>query len=325
MIIKWKKKSGGNAIDITKAVVSTTWSGSTEQAARTAEIAVINAPYDPNVKKLKLKIAAGDILSLYEDGKNIFYGEVKTIEKKNAVGTVNYQAMDMMDHLLRTNIIKKFKGKTAERIVELLCQKYGIPKGTIVKTKAIIKKLIIDGNSIYEAIMIAYRKASRQTGEKYICYMKGNKFCVGIKGTIVKKLVYSEKENITDVTYTESAEDIINTVEIYNDKGKKIGEVKNKMSLERYGRYNDVYTKEKGVNAKRAAKNMLVGINKQLSIETIETSVQTVAGNGIQMQDYSTGLKGVFWITQDTHKWENGTHTANYDLAFKNMMEKVEG
>ena len=71
MIVKWIKYKDGYVYttDITEAVSSVSWGGSTSQAARTAEIAVINAPNDKNVTDLKLKIAAGDTIKLYENNK----------------------------------------------------------------------------------------------------------------------------------------------------------------------------------------------------------------------------------------------------------------
>ena len=58
MKIKWIRHKNGYVYtsDITQAVSSVSWSGSVSQAARTAEIAVINAPNDKNVNNLKLKL-----------------------------------------------------------------------------------------------------------------------------------------------------------------------------------------------------------------------------------------------------------------------------
>lgn len=65
------EEKDGKQLNITNVVVSTTWSGSVEQAAREATITVLNAPNDSNITKLKLNIAVGDILKLYEE--TIFY------------------------------------------------------------------------------------------------------------------------------------------------------------------------------------------------------------------------------------------------------------
>lgn len=88
MIVKWIKYKDGYVYttDITEAVSSVSWGGSTSQAARTAEIAVINAPNDKNVTDLKLKIAAGDTIKLYENNTTLFIGEVITKETTSETG-----------------------------------------------------------------------------------------------------------------------------------------------------------------------------------------------------------------------------------------------
>lgn len=322
MIIKWKKKSNGVTYDITKVVGSVTWSGSVTQAARQASITLLNAPNDPNIKELKLNLAVGDIIALYEDSVNIFYGEIQTSEKRGEIGTVTYNATDLLGHLLRININGKFKKKTPETITQQLCKKYGIAVGTLAKTKKSIAKMIIEGNSIYDTIMIAYTKAAKSTGKKYMCYMKGNKLCTKVKGTVVSGYTLDENVNIVSASYEETIENMIDQVRIYNDKGKQIGVVKQNDHIKRYGIYQEIYTKEKGVNAKKAAKALLVGVEKKVNAEIIDGNVKCTAGAGVRVYDKATGLEGLFWIDSDTHTWENGNHKMSLELNFKNVMDK---
>lgn len=322
MIIKWTKKSNGKTYNITKAVGTVTWSGSVVQAARQASITVLNAPNDTNIKKLKLNLAVGDVIALYEDSVNIFYGEIQTSEKKSEIGTITYNATDLLGHLLRININEKFKGKTPEKITQQLCRKYGIPVGTIAKTNKAVRKIIIDGSSIYDTVMQAYTKAAKSTGKKYMCYMKGKKFCVKVKGTVVSGYTLSEDKNIISSSYEETIENMVDQVKIYNDKGKKIGVVKNSGHIKRYGVYQDIYTKEKGVNAKKAAQSMLNGVEKKVNAEIINGNIKCTAGAGVRVKDKATGLSGLFWIDSDTHTWEGGRYTMSLELNFKNIMDK---
>lgn len=322
MIVKWTKKSNGITYNITEAVGTVTWSGSVAQAARQASIAVLNAPNDPNIRKLKLNPAPGDIIALFEDGKNIFYGEIQTAEKKAEIGTVTYNATDLLGHMLRIMHKGKYRKKTAERITRIVCKRYGIQTGTIVKTKKELNKIIIDGNSLYDTVMIAYTKAAKSTGKKYMCYMKGKKFCTKIKGTVVSGYTLNENKNIVSSSYEETIENMINQVAICNEKGKQVGTVKHSGNLRRYGVYQEIYTKEKGVNAKKAAKEMLSGIEKKVNAEVIDGNIQCTAGAGVKVYDKATGLHGLFWIESDTHTWEGGRHTMSLELSFKNIMDE---
>jgi hypothetical protein len=326
MIIKWtyEKNNSTHTVDITTAVSSVNWAGSTSQAARTAAIAVINAPYDKNVQKLKINIAAGDIIKLYENDDLIFYGEVQTKEKASAAGTVTYNCTDLLSHMLRSNGVYNFSNTTAEAITKKVCTDFEIKTGSIAETKATIKKMIIDGSSIYDIIMLAYTKAARQTGKKYICRMTGVKLSTEEKGTIVKNFTLSEEKNITNTSYQETIENMVNVVRIYDDKGKQIGEVKNGDWVKKYGIYQQTYKKEKGVNETTAAKNLLNGVEKKVNFDGIDGDMKCIAGNGVKVYDVATKLNGLFWIDNDTHTWENGTHIMSLELNFKNIMDSKD-
>lgn len=324
MKVKWVKYKNGkpHASDITQAATSISWSGSVSQAARTAEIAVIHAPDDDGVKKLRLNIGAGDVLKLYEDRELIFLGEVQGAKGSSEIGTVTYTCYDLLNHLLKSNGVYNFKNTTAERITQKVCADLEIKTGSIAETKATIKKLLIDGESYYDIIMKAYTKAAKQTGKKYICSMDGAKLSVKIKGEVVKNYTLAEGYNITNAAYEESIEDMVNVVKIFDEKGKQVGVARNDKWVKKYGIYQQVYKKEKGVNAQTAARNMLQGIKKQVTVEGIDGDLNCIAGNGVKVHDKDTGINGLFWIDSDTHTWENGVHTMSLELNFKNIMDR---
>ena len=310
--------------DITNVVSNINWSGSTSQVARTAEIAILNAPNDKNITALKINIAAGDMIKLIEDTECIFIGQVQTKEKTSTPGTVSYYATDFMQHLLKSEGVYNFKNKTPEDITKRVCADIEVKTDEIVKTGKMINKLIIDGDNFYVIIMKAYTKASKETGMKYICRMKGTKLSVSVKGTIVEKFILSDKKNITDTQYQETIENAVNVVKIYDDNKKQIGEIRDEESIKKYGIYQKIYTKEKGIDSKKAAKHMLVGVEKTVSLEAIEGNIDCISGNGIQVYDTATGLNGLFWIEGDTHTWENNIHTMSLEICFKNIMDSQE-
>lgn len=326
MKIEWIRHKNGYTYtsDITQAVSSVSWGGSVSQAARTAEIAVINAPNDKNVTNLKLNIGAGDVIKLYESGNAIFFGEVQSAKKASETGTITYSCYDLLNHLLKSTGVYNFSDTTAERITTKVCADMEIGTGSIAETKAPIKKMIIDGETFYDIIMKAYTKAAEQTGEKYICRMNGSKLSVEVKGTVVKNFVLAEEYNITNAEYEETIENMINVVKIYDEKGAQVGEVKNDEWVEKYGIYQQIYKKESGINETTAAKNMLQGIEKRVTLDGINGDLACIAGNAVEVYDKATGLNGVFWIDSDTHTWENGTHIMNLELNFKNIMDSKE-
>lgn len=326
MKIIWirNKNSCTYTSDITQAVSSVSWSGSVSQAARTAEIAVIHAPNDKNVNNLKLNIGAGEVIKLYEGGGLIFLGEIQSTRKTSETGTVTYTCYDLLNHLLKSTGVYNFSDTTAERITKKVCADLGIKTGSIAETNATIKKMIIEGDTFYDMIMKAYTKAAKQTGKKYICRMNGPELAVEVKGTKVKNFILAEEYNITGAEYEETIENMVNVVKIYDETGAQVGEVRKDEWVEKYGIYQQVYKKEKGINEQEAAGNMLKGIEKRVTLDGINGDLKCIAGNGVEVYDKATGLHGLFWIDSDTHTWENGTHIMNVELNFKNIMDSKE-
>ena len=324
MRIEWISRNNNSISDFTEAVSSVSWGGSVSQAARTAEIAVVNAPDDKNIENLNLEIGVGDTIKLYEKEENIFFGEVQTAEKLSQHGTITYSCMDLLSHLLRSTAVYNFKNTTAEDITRKVCADFEIETGEIAESKVPIKKMIVDGSTIYDTIMQAYTKASRQTGELYICRMNEAKLSVEVKGTEVQNFVLAEEYNITDISYQETIENMVNVVKIYDDTGKQVGEVKNDDWIQKYGIYQQIYKKEKGINEVTAATNLFVGVEKKVTLDGIDGDLKCIAGNAVEVQDKSTGLRGIFWINEDTHTWESGTHIMNLELNFKNLMDEKE-
>lgn len=154
--------------------------------------------------------------------------------------------------------------------------------------------------------------------------MNGSKLSVEVKGKKVKNFVLAEECNITNTEYEETMENMVNAVKIYDEKGKQVGEVKNEQWVEKYGLFQQIYKKEKGINAQTAAKNMLQGIEKRVTLDGINGDTECIAGNGVKVYDKAVGLYGLFWIDGDAHTWENGTHTMNLELNFKNIMDRKE-
>lgn len=326
MKINWIKYEKGKTYtnDISQVVSSITWSGSVSQAARVAEISIINAPNDKNIMDLKLNIGAGDGIELCENDIVIFFGEVQSANKTSEIGTVIYVCYDLLNHLLKSTGVYNFANTTAERITQKVCADLQIKTGSIEETKAVIKKMIIDGDSFYDIIMKAYTKASVQTGKKYICRMNGSELSVEEKGTKIKDFILAEGSNITNTQYEETIENMINVVKIYDEKGVQVGEVREKDLIEKYGIYQQIYKKEKGINAQIAAGNMLIGVEKRITLDGIDGDLRCIAGNGVEVYDQATGLSGLFWIDSDSHTWENGTHIMNLELNFKNIMDIKE-
>ena len=307
--IKWK----GKMLDFE----SVEWSGTDNQCSRQLTFTVPVNPYDKMFKSYG--IALGDLVKLYSDKKLLFLGTITAREKTAAVGTASYTAVDFMQHLLRSTGTYVFRNTTPEAIAKRLCTEMKIKIGSLAKTKIYIKRLIYEEQAIYDIIVGAYRKAKTQTKKKYMPVMEGSKFSVIEKG-LSSGVKLTKGVNITDASYNDTTDNIVNKVDIYSDSRVKLGQIENRKSQEKYGIYQSQITKEKGTDAKKEALTLLTGVTKEASIEALG-DVRAISGRSIVINDKATGLKGTFYISSDTHSFSNGTHTMSLDLTWVNEME----
>lgn len=318
MKLLWKEN------DISGYVTSVTWSGSAKQAARQVAFNVAYSPDDPDVEVLDIQ--NGDQITFYpgypDDKKTKFVGMVTTRERKSEAGELAYTAMDGMIHLLRSSGTYKFTGTTPEKIAQLVCKDVGVKVGNLAKTKVNIPKIFFQERPYYEIIMAGYTKAYRKNKKNYIAQMNGTKLDVIEKGKIIPDFHLVQGERITDSSYSETLDSMVNRVYIYDSNNKKIGSVSNADWVKKYGVFQNAISVDSG-NGKTEAKNELSGIEKTASLNAIG-DIRCVSGMGVGIKDTRSGIIGRHWIENDTHTWQDGTYTMSLELAFKNIMDIQE-
>ncbi len=319
MKIIWYQQSGKNTYDITQFVSTINWSGSASQASRQLSISVLYSPVDNNHKDINIRI--GDRVKLYYDDNTLLIDAmVYTRERVSQQGTISYSCYDDLNLLIKSTASYNFKNTTPEKIAEMVCNDLKVSYGRLSVTNVHISKLLVEGESIYNIIMKAYTKAYQMNGKRYMSLMVGRKLHVIEKGTIIDGFSLQEDYNITSSNYSESLDGMINKVRIYSESGTQIDEIKNVEWIDKYGIFQAVLQKE-GVNPVVTAKTMLQGISQEASVEALG-DIKCISGYGVKIQDSITKLYGKFWIESDNHSWQNGVHTMNLDLAFKNLMDK---
>lgn len=313
-----------NDAKITGYVTSVTWAGSAKQAARTVVFSVAYSPNDKNVKTLGIKL--GDKIVFYpgypDDKKTKFVGIITQRERKSEMRELQYTATDGMMHLLRSSGTYRFANKTPEKIAQMVCRDVKVKTGSIAKTKMPIAKIFFQERPYYEIIMAAYTKAYRKNKKKYIAQMNGDKLEVIQKGKVIPNFHIRQGERITESSYTEDLDSMVNRVYIYDSNNNKIGSVSNSNWIKKYGIFQNAISVDSG-NGKTEAKAELQGINKTANL-TMIGDYRCVSGLGVIIEDSRTGLKGKFWIENDSHEWNGGVYTTTLELAFKNVMDIQE-
>ena len=310
--LRWKNKY----INYTRL----TWSGTHNQVSRIVSFEIPCNPYDKEFENANINL--GDLIYLYDGKKQLFIGTVTKRDKSAEIGVASYEATDFMKHLLRSTGSYSFKNTTAEKIAKTLCKKIGIETKSLAKTKVKIKKLIFEEKTIYEMILEAYRQAKATTLKVYMPTMNGNKLSVIEKG-LDSGVTLTQGVSIINATYSDTTDNMVNRVVIYNDDNKKVGTVQSKKDAEKYGVFQGTYKQEDGKDSKKEAKALLIGITKEASVEAIG-NIDAVSGKSIKITDKATGLTGFFYITSDSHTFENGVHTMTLGIEWQNVMEGEE-
>ena len=309
--------------NITNACSKITWKGSASEAARCVDFDYINAPYDNTVNIPS--IATGEYISL-EDTKEgeVFFGQIFAIERSSQTGTITFTAYDMMKHLLESTGQYNFKNLTAEAITSQVCADIQVPVRHLYTTGVNIASMICDKMRMYDIIMAAYTKAHKVTNDKYFAMIYKRGLGVYKSEWIVKNLTLSEDSNIFASSITESMDEIKNKVLIFDDKGKQIGEVKDDNSLKKFGVFQEIYSKEEGIDGTTAAKSLL----RVTPLQSIKISaigdINCMSCYFVEVRDKATGLSGKYWISSDSHIFENGTYKMDLELRFDSLMDTKE-
>jgi hypothetical protein len=304
--------------DITEIVTSVTWSGGYKQAARILEFGIAVSPNDYYLPKITIKM--GDMVGLVDDeGKELFQGYVFFKEKSINSNEMTVTAYDGLIYLLKSKGTYNFKNMTPQAITQKVCSDFGIPIGNLASGSPLNR--IFDAETIYTIIMTTYTIESNKSGKLYMPRMDKGKLNVIEKGSIITKFVLDAKTTIINSTYSESMENAINVVKIYDENGNYKGQV----TLDGIpGILQDIYKTEKGQDAQVQARGMLRGIERTAEIEAIG-DVECITGNAVVIKEPYTGLNGLFYIDNDEHTFSNGQHTMRLGLSFKNMMDRQEG
>lgn len=315
----------GVTYDITNACSKVEWSGDYAESGRKLSFDYLNAPYDVDLKLPAT--ACGDRITAYLEGGRdpVFTGHLYAVEQSSQIGTITYTAYDAIHQLTKSSTTRNFKNTSPEEVAALMCREVGLPVGNLFKTGIPIASMLCSDMSYYDIIMAAYTKAHAVTGDNYFLSVDGmDRVSVKRAEWIVAGFSLSDAVNITGSDIQESVDDIVNRVNVYSEKGEKIGTVEDAGSIAAYGVFQKTYQQEEGADAMSAARSELhIQPTQNIKVSAVG-DVHCLAGNFVKVRDGATGLSGRYFIRSDTHTWENGVHQMELDISFDSIMDTVE-
>ncbi|OOM80943.1 terminase [Clostridium sp. BL-8] len=331
MIKIYSLYDGWNLTEITPVCKSVELSASLDQPARKCAFTMAYSTTDLN--QPRVQIGPGTLISIVEENYGeIFRGEVidRTLDTSNQEET--FTCYDYMRFIMNSSTSMNIKDITPEEVTVKACQEVNITPGDIISTGISINRVCPD-KSYYNIIMECYTEVSKQNGKKYIPIMKSDKLNVIEKGQVIsdyvlqsdKKDIYNN--NLMDMSYKDSIENMVNRVKIFDSDANYVDEVENSDYVRSYGVYQTTYTVEDDKDPYTVAQNKLHGFEEDIEIEALG-NYSCITGYGVKTKIWYLDIlsDATVYINTDTHTWECGTgkYTMKLTVSFSNTMDLQE-
>lgn len=311
--------NNSQTIDITQYITQLTIKGDYQSCVRTLNFGIISNANDKNIENIDCNLGNGVVIK--HDGINIFNGFIFSRTKSAGDSVIDITAFDRGIYLKKNEAVYNVN-TTPEAMVKRICTDFGITVGNISATNVTVKRKFI-GNTLLDIINTLYTKASETNGKKYIIRFEDNKLCI-VERSEKAVISISGKTNLMTAVMTESAENMINCVTIYDKNGNFINTVKDNENIKKFGLLQN-YLKNTDGNANLEAKKILneSGITQKITIDNIG-NINCITGNAVTVKEDFTGVTGLFYIDSDTHTWKNGQYFNKLTLNFNKIMNETQ-
>ena len=293
------------------------WSGSIKTSCRTLEVTYL---------KDKAKFELGQEIEFIVDGKKVFIGKIFKISQNTEEETNTIKAYDNAIMLNKNNFIENFYNIPPSNIAKNILGKSKIEVGELPpdRTKCTFPALDRTG---YEIILMAYKLQAAKDNKVYSVVSENNKISVVEQGTLIPDFSLTSSTNIRQAKYSESIEEMVNKVILYetvDGESKPIAIKENSEEISKYGVFQRVQEQDKNNEVYLQVNSILKGVQ--------ESSDLTVDGNIYLMSGFSVPIKVktlsqlnlTFLIETDRHVWTSNDYVTYITLAFENVMNDVE-
>lgn len=306
-----------NGITYNNIFETVEWCGSIKTSCRTLEVTYL---------KDKAKFELGQEIEFIVDGKRIFIGKIFKISQNTEEETNTIKAYDNAISLNKNNFIENYCNIPPSNIAKNIITRLKIEVGELPpdRTKCTFPALDRTG---YEIILMAYKLQAAKDNKVYSVVSENNKISVVEQGTLIPNFSLTSSTNIRQAKYSESIEEMVNKVILYetvDGESKPIGIKENSEEISKYGIFQRVQEQDKNNEAYLQVNNILKGVQ--------ESSDLTVDGNIYLMSGFSVPIKVktlsklnlTFLIETDRHVWTSNDYVTYITLAFENVMNDVE-
>lgn len=313
--------------DATEMYTSMTWSGSDGQAGRKLEFGLVVSGTDKQLPVVKVMMNVP--VQVYNDDGDLFFeGEVVDKSKSIQGNTMQVACIDPLFKANNTPKSYSFEKKTPKDIATKVFGDLKIPTGHLEDGEPLDR--IFDMENAYNIVLLAYRLEYEKNKKPFIIRMNGKNAEVVERGKTFSQWELNAKSNLINSTYQESITYSVQTVEIYDKDGKKVGEVqgdiaKPKPKQQVKGRNNQekVWNFFKGQGFSDAATAGVMGNLMQESSTSINPTLkQSGGGPGRGIAQWTLGSSR--WNNLNRYARSKGTQWTDLQTQLEFMVKEMQ-
>lgn len=314
--------TGAGTQDATALMQSCTWAGNGKQVGRTLDVSLTASPVDKRLPVIPCSL--GDGAQLFRNGELLFDGFVFSRDKDTGGSGIGLGCFDRGIYLKRNEAAYLFTNQTPESITRRVCGDFGISVGALASTGVPVSRNF-PGVSLYKIIQTGYTLAAEQTGGRYQIRFRGAALEVVEKKQGERTLVLRPGSNLISASVSESVENMVNQVAIYDKNGARVSEQKDGQAVGLYGLMQAYLQQAEGQDTAKQARRLLEdgAVSQTVTVSCLGNPA-LIAGECVVVREPYTGVYGLFWIDADTHTWKNGLYQCKLTLNFRNLMDEQE-
>jgi hypothetical protein len=326
MLHIYKSKTEG--IDITNLVNEIKWKGRKGSAARSVTAKIID---DDGYKHARagIDIEEGHQCIFYEDGEELFRGLIMSTSQTQKK-TLSFTAYDNGIYLSNNKDTFTYTNKTADEIFLDVCNRFGLPIGTVDKCGYRIPELTKSKTTAFDVIADALSLDYDNTGVRHYVISSKGKLNLITRRKNILQWVFETGQNIISYTYSRSIEDIKTRIKMLSDENTVIAESRNSKLESKIGVFQDVDKPDETLNEaqiQELANSMLD--EKSLPKKTLQLEVlgkpDVISGIGVFIVIPHLDLSRTFYVDEDTHTYKGNSHRLSIKLNYASDIGKDDG
>lgn len=307
---------GSDTRDITRLLISWTWSGDKSTICRqlVGEIAFIEDSSLPVPE-------VGDLVTMIDGTETLFVGVILLRSLGSEDSSMSFTSYDYGFYLQRNDGTYKFTGATPEAMTRMACAEKGIPVAQLPSTGIQLWRKFA-GVKLNQLITTAWTLASEKNGKSYAIRYTPKGLLVKERTVSRSSLVLKASSNLMDATTKEDATQMVNSVAIYDSNGNLLRRTGDSTAQKLYGvmEQHVIQGDGKAADADAQAKKALEDGKFQRTVTVnVLGNTSLLTGETVVVREAKTGLEGVFWIDADIHTWKNKQYYTKLTLNCRNV------